>query len=276
MFDLQGKRVLVTGASSGLGAALAVGLAERGAVVGLCARRRDRLDEVLARVRPHSPKSAAWTVDLGVIEGLDAFAAQVVDELGGLDVLVNNAGIPKRRWAWAHRPDEVADVLRVDLHSPIALTLALLPALERAGGNVVFIGSVAARLAPPSEAVYAAAKAGITAFAESLRVDLGVAGSTVTVGVVQPGVLATDLFELPDNDPSISDMEPLDPTEITGAVLASLEAGAMETFVPEWFRDLPPVKVGDTEGFLQGAVEYTQSRLDALGRDRPAPPGAGS
>jgi hypothetical protein len=59
-------------------------------------------------------------------------------------------------------------------------------------------------------------------------------------------------------------------------VLASLEAGAMETFVPEWFRDLPPVKVGDAEGFLQGAVEYTQSRLDALGRDRPAPPGAGS
>ncbi|MEZ5140424.1 MAG: SDR family NAD(P)-dependent oxidoreductase [Acidimicrobiales bacterium] len=253
MFDLVGKRVLVTGASSGLGATLAEGLAERGAVVGICARRPDRLAEVLERVQAHSPDSRSWTVDLGDIDGLDAFAAQVVDDLGGLDLLVNNAGIPKRRWAWAHRADEVADVLRIDLHSPIALTQALLPALG-ASGSVVFIGSVAARLGPPAEAVYAAAKAGITAYAEGLRVDLGVAGSPVQVHVVQPGVLATELFELPDNDPSISDIEPMDPGEIVGAVLDALETGAMETFVPAWFKDLPPVKTGDLDGFLQGSV----------------------
>lgn len=276
MFDPAGKRVLVTGASSGLGASLAVGLAERGAIVGLCARRRDRLDAVLAQVREHSASSEAWAIDLGAIGELDGFAERVVGDLGGLDVLVNNAGIPKRRWAWDHRADEIDDVLRVDLHSPIALTLALLPALEQAAGNVVFVGSVAARLAPPAEAVYAAAKAGITAFAESLRVDLGVAGSGVTVGVVQPGVLATDLFELPDNDASISDMEPLDPGEIVGAVLSSLESGRTETFVPGWFSDLPPVKTGDLDGFLQGAVEYTQARLDDLGRPRPARPGGGA
>lgn len=274
-FDPAGKRVLVTGASSGLGASLAVGLAARGAVVALCARRADRLDEVLAQVREHSPDSAAFEVDLGEIDQLDAFAQRVVAELG-LDVLVNNAGIPKRRWAWEHRPDEVADVLRIDLHSPISLTLALLPALEASAGHVVFIGSVAARLAPPAETVYAASKAGITAFAESLRVDLGVAGSAISVGIVQPGVLATPLFELPDNDASISDMEPLDPSEIVGAVLASLESGTTETFVPEWFRDIPPVKVGDLDGFLQGAIEYTRTRLDDLGRPYPARPGQGS
>ena len=142
MFDLVGKRVLVTGASSGLGATLAEGLAERGAIVGICARRPDRLAEVLERVQAHSPDSRSWTVDLGDIDGLDAFATQVVGDLGGLDLLVNNAGIPKRRWAWAHRVDEVADVLRIDLHSPIALTQALLPALDASGGSVVFIGSV--------------------------------------------------------------------------------------------------------------------------------------
>jgi NAD(P)-dependent dehydrogenase (short-subunit alcohol dehydrogenase family) len=273
VFDPVGKRVLVTGASSGLGAALAVGLAERGAIVGLCARRRDRLDDVLAEVRAHSPESRAWPVDLGDLDGLDAFAAQATEELGGLDVLVNNAGIPKRRWAWQHRPDEVEEVLRVDLHSPIRLTLALLPALERSAGRVVFIGSVAARLGPPAEAVYASAKAGITAFAEGLRVDLGVAGSAVQVGVVQPGVLATDLFALPDNDPSLSDIEPLDPSEIVGAVLDALGSGATETFVPGWFADLPPVKAGDLDGFLQGAVEYTRGRLDDLDLARPAVPG---
>jgi NAD(P)-dependent dehydrogenase (short-subunit alcohol dehydrogenase family) len=276
VFDPEGKRVLVTGASSGLGEQLALGLAERGAVLGLCARRPHRLDEVLARVREHSPGSRAWPVDLGDLDALDAFAATVLDDLGGLDLLVNNAGIPKRRWAWRHRPDEVDDVLRIDLHSPIRLTLALLPALDRAGGDVVFVGSVAARLGPPAEAVYAAAKAGVTAFAEGLRVDLGVAGSPVGVHVVQPGVLATDLFDLPDNDPSISDVEPLPPSEIVGAVLDALGSGAAETFVPGWFADLPPVKAGDLDGFLQGAVEYTTGRLAELGMDVPARPSAGT
>ena len=276
VFDPSGKRVLVTGASSGLGAALARGLAERGAVVGLCARRADRLDEVLGSVRATSPDSRAWTVDLGDVDGLAGFADRVLDELGGLDVLVNNAGIPKRRWAWDHRADEVADVLRVDLHSPIRLTQALLPALDRAAGAVVFVGSVAARLGPPAEAVYSAAKAGITAYAEGLRVDLGVAGSPVGVHVVQPGVLATELFELPDNDPSISDMEPLEPDAIVGAVLDALGSGATETFVPGWFADLPPVKTAALDGFLRGAVEYTRGRLDELGRPWPARPAGGA
>jgi NAD(P)-dependent dehydrogenase (short-subunit alcohol dehydrogenase family) len=275
VFDPSGKRVLVTGASSGLGAALAEGLARRGAIVGLCARRQDRLDAVLGRVQVHSPSSRAWAVDLGDIDGLDTFAARVTDELGGLDVLVNNAGIPKRRWAWQHRPDEVADVLRIDLHSPIRLTQALLRALDRSGGAVVFIGSVAARLGPPAESVYSAAKAGITAYAEGLRVDLGVAGSPIGVHVVQPGVLATELFELPDNDPSISDMEPLEPTEIVDAVLDALSSRRTETFVPGWFADLPPVKTGDLDGFLQGAVAYTRTRLEDLGQPRPHRPAEG-
>lgn len=274
MFEAEGKRVLVTGASSGLGAALAEGLARRGAVVGLCARRADRLDEVLARVREHSPDSRAWTVDLADLDGLDRFAATAIADLGGLDVLVNNAGIPKRRWAWQHRADEVSDVLRVNVESPIRLTTALLDALAASAGHVVFIGSVAARLAPPSEAVYAASKAAVTAYAECLRVDLGVAGSDVGVHVVQPGVLDTELFALPDNDDSLSDIEALPPTAIVDAVLSALGTGTAETFVPDWFTDLPPVKTGDLDGFLQGAVEYTRQRLDSLGRPIPSPPGA--
>jgi NAD(P)-dependent dehydrogenase (short-subunit alcohol dehydrogenase family) len=273
VFEPNGKRVLVTGGSSGLGATLAEGLARQGAVVGICGRRADRLDEVLRRVQALSPESRAWVVDLADLDAVDRFAEQAVAELGGLDVLVNNAGIPKRRWAWDHRPDEVADVLHVNLHSPIRLTLDVLGALERAAGHVVFIGSVAARLSPPSEAVYAASKAGITAFAECLRVDLGVAGSPIGVHVVQPGVLDTELFGLPDNDASLSDIEALPPTEIVDAVLSALSTGATETFVPSWFADIPPVKTGDTDGFVQGAIEYTRQRLVDL--DLPVPTGPG-
>ncbi len=272
MFDVQGKRILVTGASSGLGAALATGLAERGATVGLCARRGDRLAEVLAGVREHAPESRSWSVDLSDLDGIDGFAAQVVEELGGLDVLVNNAGIPKRRWAWAHRPDEIAAVLRVNLESPIRLTLALLDALGASSGQVVFIGSVAARLSPPCESVYAASKAGITAFAEGLMVDLRVAGSPVGVHVIQPGVLDTELFELPDNERSLADIEPLPPSAIVDAVLGALDSKRIETFIPDWFADLPAVKTGDLEGFLAGSVLYTRQRLEAEGRPFPTRP----
>ncbi len=275
-FDPAGRRVLVTGSSSGLGAALAIGLAERGAVVGLCGRRADRLDAVLELVQQHSPDSRAWTVDLADLDGIDGFAATVVSDLGGLDVLVNNAGIPKRRWAWDHRPDEVAEVLRVNVESPIRLTQALLAELDRRDGHVVFIGSVAARLSPPNEAVYSASKAAVTAYAEGLRVDLGVAGSALGVHVVQPGVLATELFTLPDNDPSLSDVEPLDAAEIVGAVLEVLGSGRVEGFVPGWFADLPPVKAADPDGFLRGAIEYTSGRLADLGAAPPTRPGAGA
>src|SRR5687767_12457318 len=96
-YSIDGKHILVTGASSGIGAALAEGFAQRGAVVGICARRADRLDDVLERVRAHSPSSRSWTVDLADLSGIDGFARQVEEELGGVDVLVNNAGIPKRR-----------------------------------------------------------------------------------------------------------------------------------------------------------------------------------
>src|SRR5258708_21921090 len=96
-YSVQGKNVLVTGGSSGIGAALAEGFAKAGATVGICARRADRLAEVLERVRVHAPDSRSWTVDLSDLDGIEAFARQAENDLGGVDVLVNNAGIPKRR-----------------------------------------------------------------------------------------------------------------------------------------------------------------------------------
>lgn len=264
-FDVRGRSVLVTGGSAGIGRALALGLAERGAVVGVCGRRPDRVESTVAELEALTPGARGWSVDLSDLDGLDAFGGRVVEELGGLDLLVNNAGMPKRRWAWAHRPDEIAAVLRLNVESPIRLTLATLDALEATGGRVVFLGSVAARLTPPSEAVYAASKAAITAFAECLSVDLRVGGRDVGVHVVHPGVLDTELFELPDNDPSISDIEALPAAAIVEPVLDALDSGRFETFVPDWFADITPIKAGDLDGFLAGSVDYTRQRLADLG-----------
>jgi NAD(P)-dependent dehydrogenase (short-subunit alcohol dehydrogenase family) len=267
--DLAGARVLVTGGSSGIGEALAVGFAERGAVVGVCARRADRLDAVVERLRAHSPDSRSWTVDLAELDGIEAFAAKVVGELGGIDILVNNAGIPKRKWAWDLQPDIVEQVMRVNYLSPVRLTLALLPALIEASGTIVNVSSVAARLSPPAESVYAASKAALTAFSECLAVDLAVAGHPVHVHVVNPGVLDTELFSLPDNDETLADIEALPVTAIVEPVLAMLDAGTFEIYVPEWFSGVVPAKFPDTGAFLQGSVAYTRQRLTDLGRELP-------
>src|SRR5262245_51933756 len=113
-YDLNGKHVLVTGASTGIGAALAVGFAQRGATVGICARREDRLNEVLDRCRKHAPDSKAWAIDLNDLDALDDFAARASRELGGIDVLVNNAGIPKRKPVFELTPDIVEAVMRIN------------------------------------------------------------------------------------------------------------------------------------------------------------------
>src|SRR4029077_4519101 len=117
--SVAGKRVLITGASSGIGAGLAVAFARAGATVGICARRTDRLEAVLGECREHAPESRAWTVDLADLESVEAFALRADDELGGIDVLVNNAGIPKRRHVLELSSDVVDDVMAINYASPV-------------------------------------------------------------------------------------------------------------------------------------------------------------
>ncbi len=198
-YQLEGKHVLVTGASAGIGAALAEGFAKRGATVGICARRTDQLNEVLARCQVHAPQSRAWTVDLADLDGLDAFAKQASAELGGIDVLVNNAGIPKRKPVFDLNPDIVESTMRINYFSPVRLTFALLDEIIARSGRLMYVSSVAARLSPPGESAYSATKAAISAWAECLQVDLR--DTDVKIHVLYPGVIDTELFHLPDNDP---------------------------------------------------------------------------
>ena len=258
-FDLSGKRVLVTGASAGIGAALAAGFAERGATVGICARRADRLADVLERCQRHAPGSRSWTVDLADLDGVTAFAAHADDELGGIDVLVNNAGMPKRRKVTDLTLAEVDAVMALNYLSPVRLMMALVPRMvARGGGRIVNISSVAARLSPAGEASYAASKAALTAFSECLAVELW--DTPVRVHVVNPGVIDTELFDLPGNDPLLADIERLPASAVTDALVEQLDGDRFETYVPAWFGDVVISKAGNLDGFLEGSAAYMRTQ----------------
>lgn len=259
-YSVEGKHVLVTGASTGIGAELAIGFAKAGAVVGLCARREPELAEVLARVKRHSPDSKMWTIDLNDLDALEPFAAEVSLELGGLDVLVNNAGIPKRKNVLALDPETVEAVMRINYLSPVRLILAFLPELIERSGRIVNISSVAARLGPPGEAAYTASKAALTGFSESMQVDLGVAGHDVQIHVVNPGVIDTRLFHLPDNDASLAAIEPLPTSAMVEPVLTALDNGTFEIYVPGWFADVVAGKFPDTGAFLAGTIAWAREQ----------------
>lgn len=260
-FEIDGSTALVTGASSGIGAALAEGLARRGVTVGIVARRQDRLADVLARCREHAPDSQMWVADLADLGAVMPLAEEIDDRLGGVDLLINNAGIPKRRFVSALRLDEVDSVMAINYLSPVRLILALLPRMtERGKGAIVNVGSVAARMSPGGEAAYSASKAAITAFSEGLATEVW--GSPVSVHVVHPGIIETELFDLPDNDPSYSDdVEPLPASAVLETVLDQLATGTFEAYVPDWFADIAAGKFANMQGFLAGAAEYMNAKL---------------
>ncbi|MGO9455649.1 MAG: SDR family NAD(P)-dependent oxidoreductase [Acidimicrobiales bacterium] len=262
MVDWAGQRVLVTGASAGIGAGLAEEFARRGAVVGICARREDRLAEVLGRCREHSPDSRMWVADLSEPAAVDRLAASALEELGGVDVLVNNAGIPKRRHVTRLDPATVEAVMNINYFSPVRLTLALLPSmLERGSGRIVNLSSVAATLSSPGESAYDASKAAVTAFSEAMAIDLWNTG--VKILVVYPGLVDTELFTLPDNDPVVDPtMVPIPVAELVEGVFEALDQGVIQVYVPGWFADLASGKAANVAGFISGAAEFVaqQSR----------------
>lgn len=263
METLNGRTALVTGASSGIGAVVAEALAAAGARVGLAARRKDRLEEVLARCRAHVPDSAMWVADLAHPDAVQDLAAGVEREFGAVDVLVNNAGMPKRRRVQDLAAAEAEDVMRLNYLSPVRLTLALLPGMiARGRGHLVAVGSVAARLGPPHEAAYGASKAALTAFWESMAVDLD--GTGVQVHVVQPALIAgTELFTLPGNEEPLSEVSgALPPQEVADAVLSVLGEGRFERYVPDWFQEMAAGKAADVDAFVAGVKEWTRERLE--------------
>jgi short-subunit dehydrogenase len=251
-FNTAGKRVLVTGASSGIGAALARRLADHGAIVGLVARRRDRLAEVLACCRATSPNSAMWVADLADTAAVSTLAQQAWDSLGGIDVLVNNAAIPRRRIVSALAPAEVEDVMRGNFFGPMRLTLAVLPRmLARGTGVIVNVSSVGGRLGTIHEAAYSASKFALCGWSESMAVDLHNTG--ITVKLIEPGPVDTEIWDQPDNEKPLYDGPKFAPEKVAEGIVAALDSDGFEHYLPD-MKAVVDAKNADIDAYIAGAA----------------------
>ena len=214
----------MTGASSGIGAALARALAARGDTVGIVGRREEKLAEV--------PATRRWVLDLADLDAAEQWALDAWDELGPIDVVVNNAAIPKRRAAQKLTTGEVESVMAVNYFAPVRITLALLPKmLERGSGTIVNVASMGGRVGILHESAYCASKFALSGWSEVLAMDL--AGTGVNVKLIQPGPIDTDIWDRPDNDdaPFKGPFEP--PELVADGIIAALDSDRFEHYLPD-------------------------------------------
>ncbi|MGB7052904.1 MAG: SDR family NAD(P)-dependent oxidoreductase [Acidimicrobiales bacterium] len=254
------RMAIVTGASSGIGAALARELAGRGTTVALVARRAERLEEVLADCVPGAPESRAYPADLAEPERAAELARRIWDDFGAIDVLVNNAGIPLRRPVQRVTMDEVRRAMTVNYLSPVAMTLALLPRmLERGRGVIVNVSSLGGRLGIPTEAAYCGSKFALCGWSESMAADLS--GTGVSVRLVLPGAIDTEIWDQPGNDSPVYDGPKEPPEGIAAGIADAIDGTSFEHYIP----DLKPIieaKTADFDSFLVGMAAMSEGTAD--------------
>ena len=225
--DLSGSVVAVTGASSGIGEATALACAKAGASVSLAARRMDRIEALAERITGDGGRALAIETDVGDEAQAGVFVRRTAEELGGLDVLVNNAGVMLLGPIAAAPTEEWRQMIHVNVFGVLYCTHAALPLmLEQGAGHIVNVSSVAGRFARAGSGVYNLTKFGVGAFSEALRQEVAPSGIRVTL--VEPGAVAT---ELPGhNRPEIqqmirgvlADVEPLEAADIANAILYAI------------------------------------------------------
>jgi short-subunit dehydrogenase len=234
--QLTSSVVLVTGASAGIGEAAAGLFAGAGAKVLVHGRDADRTAAVADRIG-----GEALLADLADPTAIDRLAGEAEGRHGRVDVLVLNAGRGHSGPFTAMTDAEIDHLLLLDLGGQIRLVRRLLPGmLARGTGRIVVVSSIAGRTGVAGEAVYAAAKAGLDAFAESLRLEL--TGSGVGVSVVVPGVVDTGFFDSRGRPYDRQSPKPVPAAEVARAIVAAAATGRAETYVPRWLRVAPTVR----------------------------------
>jgi short-subunit dehydrogenase len=240
---------LVTGASSGIGRATADALAQAGARLVLVGRDPDRLEEAAAVTG-----GAPIVADLARDDELARVAREVEGRFGRVDILVNNAGIGLAGRFPDADVERIEELVAVNLLAPMLLTHALLPGmLERGAGAIVNVASIAGHVGVRGEAVYAATKAGLVVFSESLGQEL--ARTPVRVSVLSPGVIATRFFERRGVPYARRLPRPIPPERVADAIVGAIRTGTPSVFVPR--RLALPARV---HGALPGLYRTLASR----------------
>jgi short-subunit dehydrogenase len=243
--------VLVTGASSGIGAATAERFAALGWQVLLSGVDRTRLDAVAARTG-----GLALPEDLSRPDGPHRLAEHALAAAGRVDVLVASAGVGWRGPLALTPSDTLERMVQVNLVAPMQLVRLLLPGmLERRRGRVVLIGSMAGQVGTREETAYAATKAGLSMFAESLWYELR--GTGVGLRLVLPGPVDTPFFVRRGTPYHLARPRPVSPERVADTVVTSLASGRDRAFVPHWFA-----WAARFHGVAPGAFRRLASRFD--------------
>ncbi|HEX8076001.1 MAG TPA: SDR family NAD(P)-dependent oxidoreductase [Thermoleophilaceae bacterium] len=238
--ELRGCCAVVTGASSGIGAATARALADRGARVALVARTRDALEEVAADIGRSGATAAVHAADLTDARAAASAAEAIRGDLGVPDVLVNNAGAGRFLFIDETAPDEAESMMAVPYFAAFNMTRAVLPdMLARDSGRVLIVNSPASYVAWPGACGYTAARFAMRGFTEGLRADLH--GTGVGVSSVTAGKVRSPYF---DNNPGSEERIPtitriirtLTPEEVAHAVVDALERDKRDVYVPLMLR----------------------------------------
>ncbi|MEN2786771.1 SDR family oxidoreductase [Sphingomonas qilianensis] len=216
---LAGKRVLVTGGTAGIGRATVAMLAKGGAQVLTFGRHQATLDESLADAAGGSGSAAGLIADVASKDDMDRVFAAVDAQLGGIDLLVTCAAIgaePLHEMA----EDDWRQVIETNLIGTLAAARRAIPRMAaQGGGHLILVGSISVDIKKPGESVYAATKAGIQAFAETLHKE--VADKNIKVSVIQPGSVSTPMQQCSDDEKAqaIADHEMLFADEVAEAIL---------------------------------------------------------
>jgi short-subunit dehydrogenase len=264
----QGLRALVTGASSGIGRVLALRLAERGAHVALLARGADALERVATEIAQRGGEALALPCDVADPGAVARAATHAREKLGGVDLLVNNAGYGGHHRFLEWDLDDVENLMRVNYLGAVYCTKALLPQMiERGRGWIVFMSSIVGKIGMPDETAYSATKFAMIGLAEGLGMEVEDAG--VHVLSVCPGAVRTPFFRPAD----LARMAPsahramIEPEAVVDATLHALERGRREITVPRSYAAMNLVRA-IAPGFLRWEVK--RNTIDAVERARRA------
>jgi uncharacterized protein len=257
--QLRNTICLVTGASAGIGRETAIALAERGATLAICARRKDKLDDTLAECRKHSPSSISIQCDVSDPDAVKQMIDEVIRTLGGVDVLVANAGWGRYAAFDEETIDSIDSQVRTNVLGQMYCAYFLLPHMKkRRRGHLVFLSSTNGRIPPPMQSVYNATKFAAIGFAETLLYEVKPFGIGVTI--VYPGPIETEFFEASEFE-QMRKPKLVPVRKMADAIVKGIERNAFDVTLP-WALKIPAKMRALFPGLIRrGVANYAKKSL---------------